>query len=56
MIAIAEDALHHTLDRASFVESIINVIYGDGLGQWSGSQLMLFNKYSIYEEPSDSTI
>ena len=31
IVAIAEDTLHHTLDRASFIEGTINVVYQNGL-------------------------
>ena len=56
MVVIVEDTLCHALDRASFAEGTINVVYRDGLGQWSGSQLVSFNKYNVHEESGSPTV
>ena len=56
MVVVAEDALCHTLNRASFIEGTINVIDRNGLSQQMGSQLVFLNKHNIYEESSGTTI
>ena len=56
MVVIAEDTLCHTPDRASFIEGIINVVYWNGLGQWSGGQLMPLNNHDVHEESHGPTI
>ena len=55
MIVVAENALCHTVDRAGFIESTVNVVYKDQSSKQSGGQLVLFNKYNIYEESGGPT-
>ena len=56
MVAIAEDTFCHTLDRASFIEGTVNVVYWNGSGQWLGGQLMPLDKRNVYEESSGPNI
>ena len=56
MVVVVEDTLCYTLDRASFIEGTINVVYWNGLDQWLGGQLMPLDKHDIYEESSGPTI
>ena len=56
MIMIVEDALHHALDRASFVESTIDVVYRDQLSKQPGGQLVPLNKCNVHKKSGGPTI